>query len=50
MARGRKLGLDAPDFLARNDSNSYLAAVGDVIVTGPTGTNVGDLILVARSG
>ena len=48
--RGRRLGLDAADYLARNDSNSYLAAVGDVIVTGPTGTNVGDLILVARSG
>jgi hydroxypyruvate reductase len=50
VARGKKLGLDAADHLARNDSNSYLAAVGDVIVTGPTGTNVGDLILVARSG
>ena len=50
VERGRRLGLDAADYLARNDSNSYLAAVGDVIVTGPTGTNVGDLILVARSG
>ena len=50
VARGRNLGLDAGRYLDRNDSNSYLAAVGDTIVTGPTGTNVGDLILVARSG
>ncbi|MDF1595915.1 MAG: DUF4147 domain-containing protein [Acidimicrobiia bacterium] len=50
VERGVVHGLDAADFLARNDSYSYLSTVGDVIVTGPTGTNVGDLILVARSG
>lgn len=50
VARGASLGLDAADHLARNDSNTYLAAVGDALVTGPTGTNVGDLILLARSG
>jgi glycerate-2-kinase len=50
VERGRRLRLDPADFLDRNDSFSYLSAVGDVIVTGPTGTNVGDLILVARSG
>jgi glycerate-2-kinase len=48
--RGRALGLDSAAYLARNDSNTYLASVGDVIVTGPTGTNVGDVLLVARSG
>lgn len=48
--RGRALGLDAAAFLARSDSNTYLSAVGDVIITGPTGTNVGDVLLVARSG
>lgn len=48
--RGRALGLDSAAYLARNDSNTYLSAVGDVIVTGPTGTNVGDVLLVARSG
>jgi glycerate-2-kinase len=36
--------------LARNDSGAYLEAVGDAVVTGPTGTNVGDLILVCRTG
>lgn len=50
VERGRDLGLDATEYLRRHDSYSYLSAVGDVIVTGPTGTNVGDLILVARSG
>jgi glycerate 2-kinase len=50
VERGAALGLDAADFLRRNDSNSYLSTVGDALVTGPTGTNVGDLILVARSG
>ncbi len=50
VERGRKLGLDAARYLQRNDSHTYLSAVGDVFVTGPTGTNVGDLILVARTG
>ncbi len=38
---------DWPDFLVRNDSASYLRREGDLIVTGPTGTNVGDMILLA---
>jgi glycerate-2-kinase len=44
--RGAALGLDAHAYLARNDANTYLGAVGDLIVTGPTGTNVADLWLV----
>jgi hydroxypyruvate reductase len=46
-ARARALGL-APirDFLDRNDSWAFLATLGDLIVTGPTGTNVGDLVLL----
>jgi hydroxypyruvate reductase len=46
LARGRVLGLDARAALANNDSYHYLAAVGDLIVTGPTNTNVNDLIFV----
>jgi glycerate-2-kinase len=46
LARGRALGLDARAALADNDSYHYLAAVGDLLVTGPTNTNVNDLILV----
>jgi glycerate 2-kinase len=46
VRRGRALGLDARASLADNDSYHYLGAVGDLVITGPTGTNVNDLILV----
>jgi glycerate 2-kinase len=36
------LGLDAGAFLARNDSHGYFAALGELVVTGPTRTNVND--------
>ncbi len=38
---------DAFGFLADNDSARYLGQRGGLIVTGPTGTNVGDVILTA---
>jgi hydroxypyruvate reductase len=42
--RARVAGLDAPDlFLAANNSYAFFAGLGDLIHTGPTGTNVGDL-------
>ena len=47
VARARALGLAAPAaFLAANDSNGFLAPLGDLIVTGPTGTNVVDLAVL----
>ena len=49
VARGRALGLDAADYLQRNDSHTYLSAIGDTVTTGPTGTNVCDLVLLVRS-
>ena len=49
LHRARALGLDAGDYLERNDSGTFFAALGDQIVTGPTGTNVGDLWIVLRS-
>lgn len=48
LERGRSLGLDARTALARADSGSYLDATGDALVTGPTGTNVMDLVLAVR--
>lgn len=39
-------GIDPWDALARNDSYTALAAAGDLIITGPTGTNVADLCFV----
>jgi glycerate 2-kinase len=50
VARGAALGLDARAALARADSGSYLAATGDALVTGPTGTNVMDLVLALAPG
>jgi glycerate 2-kinase len=37
--------LDADECLARADSARALAASGDLLHTGPTGTNVGDLVI-----
>lgn len=45
-SRGVSMGLDPGDFLARNDSYHYFEALGDLIKTGPTLTNVNDLIFV----
>jgi glycerate 2-kinase len=44
--RARSLGLDPHDHLHRNDSHPLHRATGDLLVTGPTGTNVNDLILL----
>jgi glycerate 2-kinase len=46
LQRAREKGLDARDYLRRNDSYSLLTTVGDLLVTGPTLTNVMDLQLV----
>ena len=46
LQRAREEGLDARDYLRRNDSYSLLRTVGDLLVTGPTLTNVMDLQLV----
>lgn len=45
-ARARALGLDLAARLADNDANPALAALGDLIVTGPSNTNLLDLYLV----
>lgn len=46
IARARALGLDAHSFLERSDAYNFFAALGDTIMTGPTGTNVRDLRLL----
>jgi len=42
LERARRLGLSGRDHLDRNDAYSFFAALGDLIVTGPTFTNVND--------
>jgi glycerate 2-kinase len=46
VARGETEGADARAALDRNDSHSFFEAEGGLFVTGPTGTNVMDLVLV----
>lgn len=46
VARGRAFGLDPATYLANNDSYHFFDALGDLIRTGPTGTNVNDLLFV----
>ena len=41
-ARAAALGLKPADFLDRNDAYSFFAALGDLVVPGPTYTNVND--------
>ncbi len=48
VARARQAGLDPQAILAAADSGVLLEASGDLIHTGPTGTNVGDLVLALR--
>ncbi|MEE9300025.1 MAG: glycerate kinase [Alphaproteobacteria bacterium] len=42
LARARAHGLNAAEHLARNDSYGFFSALGDLVVTGPTLTNVND--------
>jgi glycerate 2-kinase len=48
--RGRRSGLDPRDCLAHADSGSFLEASGDLLHTGPTLSNVGDLVLGLSAG
>jgi hydroxypyruvate reductase len=43
LSRGEALGLHPAAFLARNDCYAYFEALGDLLITGPSGTNVNDL-------
>ncbi len=45
IQRGQNNGGDAASCLMRADAGTFLAASGDLIDTGPTGTNVMDLML-----
>jgi hydroxypyruvate reductase len=49
LARAGAQGLDARKFLAANDSYGIFSALGDLVITGPTRTNVNDYraILIA---
>jgi len=44
--RAAALGLDAAGHLSRNDAYPFFEALGDLLRTGPTGTNVNDLLFM----
>ena len=46
LARARAAGMDATRFLVNNDSYHFFERLGNLIKTGPTGTNVADIRLI----
>ena len=46
VERALRLGLNPEDYLAENDSHGFFSKSGDLIVTGPTGTNVNDISVI----
>ncbi|MFN3884474.1 MAG: MOFRL family protein, partial [Rhodocyclaceae bacterium] len=50
QARAAECRLSSADFLARNDSHGFFAALDRLIVTGPTRTNVNDFRAIFLPG
>jgi hydroxypyruvate reductase len=46
LARARAAGLDACAMLAAHQSHAFFEALGDLVTTGPTGTNVNDFRVI----
>jgi glycerate 2-kinase len=46
VERARAAGLSPETFLDHNNAYAFFAALGDLILTGPTDTNVGDLQII----
>ena len=46
FSRGLSMGLEPQFYLDRNDSFNYFESLGDLIKTGPTLTNVNDLVFI----
>ncbi len=46
IARAAEIDLNPEEFLAENDSYNFFSKLGDLILTGPTGTNVNDISVI----
>jgi glycerate 2-kinase len=46
LVRAAKMGLTSEKYLAENDSYHFFSKLGDLIFTGPTGTNVNDVSVI----
>lgn len=44
--RAKRFGLDPRSSLDNNDSYNFFKSLGDLIITGPTFTNLNDLYLI----
>jgi hydroxypyruvate reductase len=45
LSRARRMGMNAADYLRRNDSYRFFRQLNDLVITGPTRTNVMDVYL-----
>jgi hydroxypyruvate reductase len=50
LTRARQLGLDPAQFLADNNSTEFFAKLGDLLIPGPTHTNVNDFRAILIDG
>jgi glycerate-2-kinase len=50
VTRGLKLGMSPEQYLKNNDSYHYFSKLKDLVITGPTGTNVNDITILAARG
>ena len=50
LQRAREMGMDPARYLADNNAYLFFKALGDLIVTGPTLTNVNDFRAILISG
>jgi hydroxypyruvate reductase len=48
VSRGNSQNLNISDYLAAADVGNYLIKTGDLVTTGPTGTNVMDLVVALK--
>jgi hydroxypyruvate reductase len=46
IKRGKEIGIEASDYLKDNDSYHFLEKTNDLLITGPTNTNVMDVRLI----
>jgi len=46
IKRAQKMKMVPVEFLARNNSNIFFRKLDDLILTGPTGTNVNDIVII----
>ncbi|MFC1758359.1 MOFRL family protein [Planctomycetota bacterium] len=49
LRRAQQIGIDAREYLARNDAHGFFEQIGGLFKTGPTKTNVCDIRVITIS-